>query len=308
MNAGLSVVVDDSTLEAIESIAKQCAPDQLAVAGEYKQTFILAAGINELRKSITPAMLNELMALQGSSLGFRTDKDPGGGYSAEIVKECAIEVVLRGGRWTGNEFNIIAERVYLTKEYFTRKVREFPGLTNLKHYPGVPQMANGGALVPYSLTWDLNGRPDRLDRKLTRLSDGTEIDERICVRVNSGMGADAVLGKAERKILAALYKRLLGAEVPDGDPDEAPVIDQRKAESIQSLSHRVEAPKKEPEEEVFDLAIVERKFARCKTFTEISKYAAELRGKTPAEHKNAVAALDEKARDRVKIELAAMKK
>lgn len=202
-------------LDEMQNIVKDLDRDKLAEAGQFGGMLVLGRGMNRLRELVRemPEFQNQLMELQGSALGFRTDKDKDGGYQWPVVAECFLEAAIRGARPTGNEFNIISERAYLTKEYFARRVQEFPGLSDLKLSPGVPTVKPNatGAIVPYRAEWRLNGEAFNLERE-------------IPIRVNSGMGADAILGKATRKILAAVYGRLTGSEltVPDGEIDDGP--------------------------------------------------------------------------------------
>lgn len=61
--------------------------------------------------------------------------------------------------------------------------------------------------MPMKATWLLHGKPDSLE---------------VCipVRVNSGMGADAILGKATRKILGRIHARITGSnQMIDDDGD-----------------------------------------------------------------------------------------
>jgi hypothetical protein len=197
-------------------------------SSHFGRAFRMAAAIRALHNAITDEMMKDLMHLQGTTLGFLTDKDDPAknnppGYPAAEVKLVAIEAALLGAYWVGNEFNIISNRPYLTKNFFTRKLREFPGLTDLKLSPGVPVLVGDkGALVPYVATWKLNGKDMRIERLLRKLDDKSDLDERIPIRVNSGMGADAILGKAERKLKAQIYNLLTGSDLTDGDVDEVP--------------------------------------------------------------------------------------
>lgn len=219
----LSIRASDDQLAVVESIVSQVAAYGGAGDGNhFGKAFRMAAAIRALHQAITDEMMGDIMRLQGTSLGFLTDKDKDGGYKdLKIVKLVAIEAALMGAYWVGNEFNIISERPYLTKNFFTRKLREFTGLTDLDLMPGVPTLVGDkGALVPYVATWKVNGQPMKIERLLTKLEDGRELDERIAVRVNSGMGTDAILGKAERKIKAAIYNRLTGSDITDGDVED----------------------------------------------------------------------------------------
>jgi hypothetical protein len=177
----------------------------------------LAKATQVIRDMITPAMMSDVMQLRGSKLGFRTDKDkdpPNKQYPVEVVKDVLIEAVIRGFRPIGNEFNIIAGNFYATKEGVQRCVREWPGLTDLKIQPGVPN-AHGekGALVSYTASWKVDGVADSMRCIRRTLENGEVEDLRIPVRVNSGMGVDAVIGKATSKLFKRIYERLSGSEV-----------------------------------------------------------------------------------------------
>ncbi len=219
----LTVRATADDLAKVEMIVAEVAASGVtADSGHFGRAFRMAAAIRALHQAITVEMMKEIMHLQGTGLGFLTDKDKDGGYPEKVVKLVAVEAALMGAYWVGNEFNIISERPYLTKNFFTRKLREMPGFTDLVLYPGVPvMMGDKGALVPYVATWKMNGQPMRIERMLTKLDDKRDLDERICVKVNSGMGADAILGKAERKIKAAIYLRLTGSDLTDGEVDTA---------------------------------------------------------------------------------------
>lgn len=173
----------------------------------------LAKAIDALRKALEkPVFKNTIMALQGNGLGFRTDRDEAGGYLWPVVKEAVIEGLLRGVRYVGNEMNIIAKRCYITKDGFRRLVREFPGLTDLRQSFQVPQISQGQAVVQAAATWRLNGVPQSLQAD-------------IAIRVNTGMGPDAIIGKANRKLLARVYAQLTGSStdaIPEGEVDDTP--------------------------------------------------------------------------------------
>lgn len=239
MSNGKSTAVvkfDVKDVEHLDQVADDCRLSVKESSGCFARTFAMANGMRDLKAAIKPEMMSAIMELQGSSLGFRTDKDATQQqYPIEAVKECLIEATLRGARPVGNEFNIIAGRCYLTKEYFQRAVGEFEGLTDLRLHPGVPTTAPNGALVPYSATWKLNGKEQSLERRQRKVGDDV-LDERIPVKVNAGMGADAILGKATRKMLAAIYGMLTGSAVaPDGEVEESAVIDVTPAKPQPSL-------------------------------------------------------------------------
>lgn len=219
----MSTVTTTAIEKATDEITKAletCTIEKIESLPAMKQAIVMAQGMAAIRRALTDPIVEALlMPLQGSPLGFRTDKDSGQGYSIGIVRDCAIEAMVKGFRVVGNEFNIISGRAYFTREGFERRVAEWPGLSALELMPGVPHTMQGGALVEYRARWLLNGKSMDLVRGLTKDTDGVVTDTRIPVRVNNGMGADAVLGKARRKMLAHIYDRLTGSKVATADGD-----------------------------------------------------------------------------------------
>ena len=173
---------------------------------------VQARAVRQLRELLSPQLMADIMQLRGTVLGFRTDKDHldnGRGYDVDTVRECLVIAMMLGVSVVGNEWNIIGGNTYITLQGVSRIVHGWPGLTDLRLDAGVPTVAKGGtgALVPYSASWNLNGRPDSIE-----CSETPEPDTRIPVRVNKGMGADAILGKARRKMLARIWERLRGTD------------------------------------------------------------------------------------------------
>ena len=199
----------------IEQIVKECGILALRDQPVLIQTITLARGIRALQGVLKQgAVETYFLPLQNSSLGFLTDKPDG--YSWEVVRDCVIEAMLRGFRPIGNEMNIIAGRFYGAKNGFERVVREWDGLSNLEFDLGVPVLAGDkGALVSFRARWALDGEVMELLGAPPR--EGEFMDSRIPVKVNSGMGPDAILGKATRKMFARIYNRITGVKVIEGE-------------------------------------------------------------------------------------------
>jgi len=210
----------------VEMIVAKYKPDAIAHLPPMTQAIVLGRGMKELREAMTEKLVRYVfMPLQGIKLGFRTDKDKDGGYPWEIVRDAAVEALMRGLRPIGNEFNIIGGNCYTTKEGFERKLTEFPGLTDLEITPGVPVIKDSSALVPFEAKWKIDGKPDELRAVLfpPDKETGEVVDTRIPVRVNSGQIVDAVVGKGKRKMLARIWERITGVKEDSGDV--ADVID-----------------------------------------------------------------------------------
>jgi len=223
----------DALTSAITKAVESCSIETIQSLPPIQRAIQLATGMQMMRAALTDEVVQRVfMPLQGSKLGFRTDKDTQGGYPLQVVRDVATEAMIRGFQLVGNEVNIIAGNFYATKEGFERKVAEFPGLTQLELDVGVPHVKEGGALVPYYATWLLNGVPGGLVCDQVKVGEQV-VDRRIPIRVNERMGIDAILGKAKRKFCARVYERLSGQRVPETDedldaiPTDGTVVDER---------------------------------------------------------------------------------
>lgn len=222
-------VPDKKRIDAIaelETVTKECRTELANVESQFGPAFAIAKLTKRLDELISPEMMNEVMGLCGHPLGFRTDLDnkpkP---YPVEVVRPAFIEATIRGFRAVNNEFSIIAGRFYGCKAGFQRLVLTFSGLTNFEEAMAVPERQPGRALVAYVASWCLEGEEMNYERSKKRLPSGSEFDNRIVVRVNEGMGDDAILGKATRKAFAGIYDLLTGHTVPTPEGDVTDAID-----------------------------------------------------------------------------------
>ena len=181
--------------------------------GAFTKAIAVANAMNQLKDMIDDDVLAAFMPLQGSALGFKTDKDTTGGYPKAVVKDVMIEATLKGAQLVGNQVNIIGGRFYATLQFFEQWFKNAAkcNVTDLRLEPSVPKITADGAIVHYKATWKLKGNADTLERDFP-------------IRVNSGMGPDAILGKAKRKVLAAVYERVTGTIITDGEVEDGSSI------------------------------------------------------------------------------------
>jgi hypothetical protein len=196
-------------------VAKQLDFAVLQVIGQdniigFQKAFQVAEATRVLKEVLNEEYMKPIMLLQGSKLGFKTDKDTSGGYHVSIVKQCLIEAVLTGVQPSMNHFNIISSNCYITKEGFGYLLSKLQGLT-YEIVPFIPKVEGNQAVIVMKITWSMNGGP-------------TEVRENeFVIKVNNFMGADAIIGKATRKARAWLYNTITGVEVNDGDYSDADI-------------------------------------------------------------------------------------
>ena len=205
----LPATVTDDVIAALDTAASNKA---LTVASQFRRAFAVAEAVYQMKALLTPEVMKPILNLQNTSLGFQTDRREGG-YPLDTVKECLIDAVLSGVSPVGNEFNIIAGRAYITKNGMKHKLMQIDGLSYTMT-PGIPKMAGeGGAAIIMAIDWTFKGKTEHKDLALA-------------VRINKGMGTDAIIGKATRKASAWLYETVTGQTVDEGEANEsAPVIE-----------------------------------------------------------------------------------
>lgn len=211
-----------ATAKAIDEVATG-AMELFSQAGSFEHELGIAHAMQDLRTMLSPEVMAPIMSLMNTRLGFQTDRDPKRPgengrstepYSVDVVRDVVIEARLRGFHTVGNEFNIISGGFYAAKNGFRRKLTDgktFKGLSDFRDSYDVPRnVADKGAIVRCRAEWKLNGTLQTLEAE-------------IPVKVNAYMGTDAVLGKAERKLLKRVHDRLAGVNTPDAEAGEEPV-------------------------------------------------------------------------------------
>jgi hypothetical protein len=244
MSTAIIKKVEENVIIEIEKACQDCSLATLQKLSPIRRTLALANGMQTIRKHLTGPLMQDIMALANTPLGFLTDRKPGAvdkngkevkPYGEGVIRDAVIEGMLRGASIIGNEMNVLVGRCYLTKAYFERAVREWPGLTHLEVSEGVPTRTTSAShvLVSMRATWRLNGVPQELQCAHT-----SEGDYRIPVVENAGMGADAVLGKARRKFFAKIFARLTGSDwIAEQADMDAPTLE---GESVAKLEDPVE--------------------------------------------------------------------
>lgn len=181
----------------------------------FQKAYAMACAIEELKALLTPEYMASIMQLQGTNLGFRTDKDKkkdgtkGDGYPVDIVKNCLIEAVLLGLQPYGNQFNIIAGNTYPTKAGCGYLLNNWKGLS-YDLVCGLPRISNDrtSSAVEVTIKWTLNGTTK-------------EKTIPIAIKMDAYTSVDAIIGKATRKGRAWLLSAIMGTEITDGDIEDA---------------------------------------------------------------------------------------
>lgn len=198
-----------ATLRQADSMIQTCAPAEMVARSVVERAIVMANTVGALRAILNDDFMRDTVhPLMDTPIGFKTDKP--GQYDVDTVRECVIVALLRGANIIGNEFNIISKNTYFTREFFSRKLTDL--VTDLRIDLSVPVMRNGGAVVSAKASWIVDGTKQ-------------EMACDIPVKVNAGMGADAILGKADRKIKYRIYCRVTGTSfTTDGEVDEADIV------------------------------------------------------------------------------------
>ena len=229
-------VIKPETITRLDEIANTY---QLAKIDKspFAATFSTALAINELRSVLTAEVMRPIMDLMNTPLGFLTDrsgkpnrqgiitKQP---YTWEEVRDVVIEATLRGFFPVGNELNIIAGRFYAAKNGLRRKVTTHPGITEFRDSYSIPKtINNAGAIVEAEASWKLNGTSDSLKRN-------------FAVKGDEYAAADSYIGKATRKLLAAVWERISGVAIPEGEVEEVNLSSMKQAEGCEVESPEME--------------------------------------------------------------------
>lgn len=172
--------------------------------GEFEEAAITVSAFKQMKAILDDNLIQRIKTIENTDLGFQTDRKEG--YDIETVRSCVIQAVLTGVKIYGNEFNIICGKLYIAKNGFKGLIYRDKRFTDLVYDIDIPiiQPAEKKAIVSYKATWKFEGKKHSLSHKLT-------------TKWNAGMGDDAVLGKAERKVLAKIWSRSTGSHTSDGE-------------------------------------------------------------------------------------------
>jgi hypothetical protein len=207
--------MDDKQIQLLDETAKDVAVLMQEKERKIATAIQIGKGIQKLKNFILEdkGFTETLMSLQGTKIGFITDRDKSGGYPENVVSECALDALLRGLCLHDNQWNIISGQMYITKNGLKHILDNMPDLFNLQITIGSPQMGESEAKVRCRASWTIKG---------LKMAIGEEENDPcvIVVRTNRGMGIDAVIGKATRKLYARIYERCTGSIAPEGDAEE----------------------------------------------------------------------------------------
>lgn len=199
----------------------------LQIISNFGAAFVAVNVIALLREALTDEVMDKVfMPLMNTKVGFLTDRNgrPNKkGYTAplytrDIVRDCIIDGVTIGLLPTGNQFNIIAERMYPTKEGYTSLLRKL----GVKYFIDTSYdkgQAQGFAEIPCKINYEYNGEKNGFTIIAT-------------VKKDDYSSHDQLRGKAERKAKKALYEYITGCDYGEADEQSSATVVDVVAEEI----------------------------------------------------------------------------
>ena len=228
-NNQLQVISPAVLAKAEQDFAAVCLQAQeLQLAENAGAAFRAVGVVTSLRQILTEDIMNAVfMPLMNTTVGFLTDKDPNkmnkqgvrpSPYPTAVVRDCLIDAVMEGLLPTGNQFNIIAGRMYITNEGYSyllkkKNVRHMISKTILPAAPNSPFVD-----VKCSINYLINDEP------------GKPFSITVQCKQDAYASPDQIKGKADRKAKKTLYEFITGVDLRDGDvasaDDDLPVDEQ----------------------------------------------------------------------------------
>ena len=205
---GLSVI--DAAKKKFELACKDASA--LQIINNFGAAFTAVNVIALLREALTDEVMEKVfMPLMNTKVGFLTDRNgrPNSRgetkptYSLAVVRDAIIDAVSIGLLPTGNQFNIIAERMYPTKEGYTALLRRL----GVKYFIDVSYDKGQNpnfAEIPCKINYEHNGEKNGLSIIAT-------------VKKDQYSSHDQMRGKAERRAKKALYEYVTGCDFGDAD-------------------------------------------------------------------------------------------
>lgn len=221
-----------TVVAAKETFELACKEAQgLQIVNNFGAAFTAVNVVSLLRKALTQEVMKTVfMPLMNTKIGFLTDRNgrPNSRgevkplYSVEVVRDAVIDAVAIGLLPTGNQFNIIAERMYPTKEGYTALLRKL----GVKYFIDVSydkSQTQGFAEIPCKITYQYNGEKNGFSIVAT-------------VKKDNYSSPDQLRGKAERRAKKALYEYITGCDFGDADEDSSRIVD-AEAEEIKEQAN-----------------------------------------------------------------------
>ena len=224
---GLTVI--DEAKRKFELACKDASA--LQIVNNFGAAFTAVNVIALLREALSDEVMERVfMPLMNTKVGFLTDRNgrprKNGTvqplYTIPVVRDAIIDAVSIGLLPTGNQFNIIAERMYPTKEGYTALLRKL----GVKYYIDVSfdkGQTAGFAEVPCKISYTYNGEKNSFGIVAT-------------VKKDDYSSPDQIRGKAERRAKKALYEYITGCDFGDADEQSGPVEDVE----YKDVTHEVE--------------------------------------------------------------------
>lgn len=192
----------------------------LQIISNFGAAFQAVNVVSLLKQALTDEVMDAVfMPLMNTKIGFLTDRNgrPNSRgqikptYSREIVRDCVIDAVTIGLMPTGNQFNIIAERMYPTKEGYTALLRKL----GVKYFIEVSydkSQTKGFAEIPCKISYNYDGEKNGFSIVAT-------------VKKDDYSSPDQLRGKAERRAKKALYEYITGCDFGDADEESSRPVD-----------------------------------------------------------------------------------
>lgn len=212
----------------------------LQIANNFGTAFEAVQIVLTLREILTDDVMKKVfMPLMNTKVGFLTDrsgkpdkhgnvKEP---YSIAVVRDAIIDAVTIGLLPTGNQMNIIAERMYPTKEGYTALLKRIgvKYILDVSYDKGTnPNFAE----IPVKISYEYDGEKNSFTPIAT-------------VKKDSYSSHDQLRGKAERSAKKKLYEYITGCDFGDADEtsgiSDVPFVDVTHEPQLQKLNFKSES-------------------------------------------------------------------
>jgi hypothetical protein len=196
------VITEEVALAKLEEITEATSLEAISQMPQMRRMMALSTAMSAARQYMMP-LVPKMRELEGKGIGYDVDRP----YPDEVICDALLEGVIKGAQPINGEITVISGKPYLTIRFFERAARELAGLTDLAVNFDIPEdFAKRKTVSVKSIaTYRWMDQPRKYE-------------EVFQVKVNSGMGWDAIRGKATRKLLRSVLEScLVGISFPDVD-------------------------------------------------------------------------------------------